>query len=187
MNSTTTSGQGQGQGTQPTSDILFLKRLLFLKASLDNETTLSNQSAIRLDGDKIFDADYDRQRMMSAPGTDRRTRAATSNRTMEYDDEQSLVPLAITSKEDESHLMLMPGQQLHSAREVNSRKPHTAGRSYRIKPPTNMRASQQMAKQNSLNLNAMKYNKRTSDIEVTNKTLLNKLEKSKYITQKDLE
>ena len=50
----TLSGPGQNQTT---GDILFLKRLLFLKASLDNETAISSQQAIRLDGDKIFDVE----------------------------------------------------------------------------------------------------------------------------------
>ena len=50
----TMSGPGQNQTT---GDILFLKRLLFLKASLDNETAISSSQAIRLDGDKIFDVE----------------------------------------------------------------------------------------------------------------------------------
>jgi len=58
---------------------------------------------------------------MSAPGTDRRTRATTNRDTM-YDGESEM-PLAITSKEDESNLALMPGTLLHSAREIQSRKP----------------------------------------------------------------
>ena len=74
---------------------------------------------IRLDGDKIFEADQNSgmDRVMSAPGTDRRTRATTNRDTM-YDGEQSEMPLAITSKEDESHLALMPATLLHSAREI---------------------------------------------------------------------
>ena len=36
------SGHAGAAGATTTSDILFLKRLLFLKASLDNEQSLSN-------------------------------------------------------------------------------------------------------------------------------------------------
>ena len=45
------SGQGP---QQTTSDILFLKRLLFLKASLDNESSINNINSLPLGEDGAF-------------------------------------------------------------------------------------------------------------------------------------
>lgn len=44
---------GGGNQQTTTSDILFLKRLLFIKASLDNEQSISN-FAVPFDEDKTF-------------------------------------------------------------------------------------------------------------------------------------
>jgi len=50
--------QAAASGTsQATSDILFLKRLLFLKATLDNETTFNN-FAVPFEEEKMFSSKY---------------------------------------------------------------------------------------------------------------------------------
>ena len=41
-------------GNKTTSDILFLKRLLFLKASLDNDYSSLSNFAVPFDEDKVF-------------------------------------------------------------------------------------------------------------------------------------
>ena len=46
-------GKSSMNGQQTTSDILFLKRLLFLKAALDNDQTMSN-FAVPFEEDKAF-------------------------------------------------------------------------------------------------------------------------------------
>ena len=56
--------------TNNAGDILFLKRLLFLKASLDNETALTASQAKLPDEDKAFypqASDMSTNRMLSAP------------------------------------------------------------------------------------------------------------------------
>jgi len=46
--------QSMACGNQTTSDILFLKRLLFLKASLDNDYSSLSNFAVPFDEDKVF-------------------------------------------------------------------------------------------------------------------------------------
>ena len=124
--------------SQTTGDILFLKRLLFLKASLDNETAINTASSIKLNEDRIFYPERDNDRLGSAPASDRRTRATTHR----DDAEQSEIPLAITSGDEESQLMLMPQTLLNSARDVRAqKKPNTAGRPYRMKLAGGMRTT----------------------------------------------
>ena len=49
------AGNSNGQApAQTTSEILFLKRLLFLKASLDNESSVNNMSALPLGEEDAF-------------------------------------------------------------------------------------------------------------------------------------
>lgn len=58
MNATSGYGEVKSQGSndQSANEILFLKRLLFLKASLDNETTLNN-FPVSFNDTKVFKSD----------------------------------------------------------------------------------------------------------------------------------
>ena len=90
-NDTTASISG-GAGGQTTSDILFLKRLLFLKATLDNEATM-NSFAVPFEEEKL------------AARTQART---SSNGRGANSREREAAPLMLTNGDEPLQLMPPP-------------------------------------------------------------------------------
>ena len=101
-----TNAQGGAGGAATTSEILFLKRLLFLKAALDNDQTISN-FAVPFEEDRAFQLNAGETRppmigdinrgISTAPVTidGKRKRLETAPLSLEDDPEEK--PLAITN------------------------------------------------------------------------------------------
>ena len=155
--------QSMGGAGNTTSDILFLKRLLFIKASLDNEQSLSN-FAVPFDEDKAFQLRPGETRPQldpvrpshpqTAPHGARRDRLSQPPRDvpfqLEDDDEK---PLALTNGGHMDALDTSDAQMkaLFDRSGEQKAPPRTAGAKVR---PNNKRSA--VPKHNSLNLHAAK-------------------------------
>lgn len=103
---------------QTSNDILFLKRLLFLKASLDNETQF-NSFAVPFEEEKAFKQQSmltnERAGLMSAPAGDVKN---NTRDLMAWEAETEEQPLAITNGEtdgEQTNLALLPPSGLNTS------------------------------------------------------------------------
>ena len=136
--------------SQATNDILFLKRLLFLKATLDNETTFNN-FAVPFEEDKTFHSNY------KAPSsTGNRTLSGGRNDTKSdaYEVQSQPQPLAIAIGDNEPMLQIMPPQTAPAGL-PKPVAPRTAGNKTRPRGNLmggNKSTDRSAAQRNSLNL-----------------------------------
>ena len=183
----------QGGVQTTTSDILFLKRLLFLKASLDNDQSLSN-FAVPFDEDKAFqlragevkpsvkDA---RQGISTAPAINGKRQRLSQPFSLEDDPEEK--PLALTNGgiNDDLNDSLAPMKAMLPPTGHGQRQPpRTAGS--KVRPNKQKRPAG-----NSLNLHAPEHKDSKKRLNAANaqheNALLGRIEQNKYVTERDTE